>query len=143
MFWYFWRYPHSPNALKRFSWAFRAGASSPLACFPLTRPFFLAPTTSKGLLRRLIELQQIRSEHRIQLTVQPYKLRSKSRKAILFHVDNCRRYFLVCQLKIVFYFLHELKEGVLTSLDGTRRNCRRLKFKFCFTHDCMQPFGTV
>ena len=29
MFWYFWRYPHSPNALKRFSWAFLAGAHSP------------------------------------------------------------------------------------------------------------------
>ena len=34
-------------------WAFRAGAPSPLACLPLARPFFLAPTTSKRLLPRL------------------------------------------------------------------------------------------
>ena len=39
--------------LKRFSWAVRAGASSPLACLPLRHPFFLAPTNSKRLLRRL------------------------------------------------------------------------------------------
>ena len=39
--------------VERFSWAFRAGAPSPLACLPLTRLFFLAPTTSKHLLRRL------------------------------------------------------------------------------------------
>ena len=31
----------------------RVGAPSPLACFPLARPFFLAPTTSKRLLSRL------------------------------------------------------------------------------------------
>ena len=33
--------------------AFRAGAPSPLTCLPHARPFFLAPTTSKRLLRRL------------------------------------------------------------------------------------------
>ena len=38
---------------KRFSGAFRAGASSPLACLLLARPFFLVPTTCKRLLRRL------------------------------------------------------------------------------------------
>ena len=38
---------------KRFSGAFRAGALSPLACLLLARPFFLVPTTSKCLLRRL------------------------------------------------------------------------------------------
>ena len=32
---------------KRFSWAFRAGTPSPLACLILARPFFLVPTTSK------------------------------------------------------------------------------------------------
>ena len=36
--------------LKRFSWAFRAGASSPLACLPLGHPFSLAPTNCKCLL---------------------------------------------------------------------------------------------
>ena len=35
----------------------------------------------------------------------------------LYHVDICRRYFFVSQLKIMFYFLHELNKGV-TSLDG-------------------------
>ena len=31
-----------------------SGASSPLACLLLARPFFLVPTTSKRLLRRLV-----------------------------------------------------------------------------------------
>ena len=39
--------------LKRFSGAFRAGAQSPLACLPRTRPFSLSLTTSKRLPRRL------------------------------------------------------------------------------------------
>ena len=30
--------------------------------------------------------------------------------AILYHVDISKRYFLVCHLKIAFYFLHELKQ---------------------------------
>ena len=30
--------------------------------------------------------------------------------AVLYHVDISKRYFLVCHLKIVFYFLHELKQ---------------------------------
>ena len=38
---------------KRFSGAFRAGAPSPPAFLLLERPFFLVPTTSKRLLRRL------------------------------------------------------------------------------------------
>ena len=38
---------------KRFSGAFRAGAPSPLACLLLACPFFLVPTTSKRLWRRL------------------------------------------------------------------------------------------
>ena len=29
--------------VERFSWAFRAGPPSPLACLPLARPFFLGP----------------------------------------------------------------------------------------------------
>ena len=29
--------------------------------------------------------------------------------AVQYHVDISKRYFLVCHLKIVFYFLHELK----------------------------------
>ena len=28
----------------------------------------------------------------------------------MYHVNIYRRYFLVCQFKIVFYFLHELKQ---------------------------------
>ena len=43
---------------KRFSGAFRAGTPSPLACLLLARPFFLEPTTSKRLLRRLMLLLQ-------------------------------------------------------------------------------------
>ena len=31
--------------VERFSWAFRAGPPSPLACPPLARPFFLGPAT--------------------------------------------------------------------------------------------------
>ena len=43
---------------KRFSGAFRASAPSPLACLLLARPFFLVPTTSKPLLRRLSAIHQ-------------------------------------------------------------------------------------
>ena len=39
--------------IKWFSLAFWAGAPSPLACLPLRHLFFLVPTTSKCLLRRL------------------------------------------------------------------------------------------
>ena len=46
---------------KRFSGALRAGATSPLACLPLPRPFFLVPTTSKRLLRRLFPQGKISS----------------------------------------------------------------------------------
>ena len=38
-----------------------------------------------------------------------HELRSKRSKAILYHADIPKRYFLVCHLKIVFNFLHELK----------------------------------
>ena len=40
----------------------------------------------------------------------------KKSKAILYHVDISRRYFFVCQLKIVFFFLNELiqSKGVVT-----------------------------
>ena len=31
-------------------------------------------------------------------------------KAILYHADISKRFFLVCHLKIVFNFLHELKQ---------------------------------
>ena len=43
------------GGLKRFSGAFRAGAPSPLPCLLLAHPFFLVPTTSKRLLRRLFK----------------------------------------------------------------------------------------
>ena len=40
-------------------------------------------------------------------------------KTIIYHVDLSGRYFFICQLKIAFFFLHELiKQGVVTSLDG-------------------------
>ena len=42
-------------------------------------------------------------------------------KAVMYDADISKRYFSVCHLKIVFYFLHELKQkgqGVVTSLDG-------------------------
>ena len=38
--------------------------------------------------------------------------------AVLYHVDISKRYFLVCHLKIVFYFWHELNKGVVTSLNS-------------------------
>ena len=44
----------------------------------------------------------------------------RKNKAVLYHADISKRYFSVCHLKIVFYFLHELSkgQGVVTSLDG-------------------------
>ena len=39
-----------------------------------------------------------------------HELRSKKNKAVLYHADISKRYFSVCHLKIVFYFLHELKQ---------------------------------
>ena len=41
----------------------------------------------------------------------------KNCEAVLY-LDVSRRYFFVCQLIIVFQFLHELKQRVVTSLDG-------------------------
>ena len=42
-------------------------------------------------------------------------------KAILYHTDISKRYFLVCHLKIVFNFLHELKQR---NSDVTGRHSR-------------------
>ena len=42
-------------------------------------------------------------------------------KAILYHADISKRYFSVCHLKIVFYFLHELKQRSRSS-DVTGRH---------------------
>ena len=42
-------------------WAFRAGSTSPLSCLLLSRPFFLLPTISKRLLRRLFPQGKISS----------------------------------------------------------------------------------
>ena len=49
-----------------------------------------------------------------------HEITIKKGKAILHHVDISRRYFFVCQLKIVFYFLHKLKKR---SSDVTGRRC--------------------
>ena len=38
--------------------------------------------------------------------------------AVMYNVDISKRYFLVCHLKVVFYFLHVLKQRVVTSLDS-------------------------
>ena len=43
--------------------------------------------------------------------------------AILYHADISKRYFSVCHLKIVFYFLHELKQRSRSS-DVTGRHYR-------------------
>ena len=51
-------------------------------------------------------------------------------KAILNQVDICRQYFLICQLKIAFYFLHELKRRSSDIIGRHWRN--RLTVKFCF-----------
>ena len=71
---------------------------------------------------------------RVLHAVDSWNVKHESRinsKAILYHV---RLYltvffclFFVCQLKIVFYFLHELKQRVVTSLDGINgRSFQRL-----------------
>ena len=60
----------------------------------------------------------MRSEYRIQLTVSNMNYNKKNSKAILYHINMSRRYFFLRQLKIEFYFLHELNKGVLTSLDS-------------------------
>ena len=39
-----------------------------------------------------------------------HELRSNKVKAILYHADISKQYFLVCHLKIVFNFLHKLKQ---------------------------------
>ena len=36
--------------------------------------------------------------------------REKESRLILYHANIPKRYFSVCHLKIVFYFLHELKQ---------------------------------
>ena len=43
----------------------------------------------------------------------------RKNKAVMYHADISKRYFSVCHLKIVFYFLHELKQR-LRSSDVTR-----------------------
>ena len=51
-----------------------------------------------------------------------HELRSKKIiKAILYHADISKRYFSVCYLKIVFYFLYELKQRSRSS-DVTGRH---------------------
>ena len=52
---------------------------------------------------------------------------TEKNKAGLYHADISKRYFSVCHVKIVFYFLHELKQGqgVVMSLDGI--NCRSIQ----------------
>ena len=39
-------------------------------------------------------------------------------KAILYHVDISRQYVFVYQLKIMFYFLHELKQRSCSNITG-------------------------
>ena len=70
---------------KRFSGAFRAGATSPLACLLLSRPFFLVPTTSKRLLRRLglMFIQKNGDFGAISVTEQSYT-------TPIFKVDNAQ-----------------------------------------------------
>ena len=45
----------------------------------------------------------------------------RKNKAILYHADISKRYFSVCHLKIVLYFLHELKQKSRTSGNNTLR----------------------
>ena len=47
----------------------------------------------------------------------------RKNKAILYRADISKRYFSVCHLKTVFYFLHELKQRSRSS-DVTRRHQR-------------------
>ena len=47
----------------------------------------------------------------------------RKKKAILFHADISKRYFSVYHLKIVLYFLHELKQ-MSRSGDVTGRHLR-------------------
>lgn len=39
-------------------------------------------------------------------------------EAVLYLEDISKRYFLVCHMKIVLYFLHKLKQAVVTSLNA-------------------------
>ena len=58
----------------------------------------------------IIEFQQIRSEYSMLLTVLTLNMNyDRKSKAILYHVDISGRHFFICQFKIVFYFLPELK----------------------------------
>ena len=50
-----------------------------------------------------------------------HELKSKKSEAILYHADISKRYSVVCHLKIVFNFLHELKQ---MSSDVTGRHER-------------------
>ena len=54
----------------------------------------------------IVELQQILLEYCMQLTVSTLNMNYDKKD----HVHICRRYFYVCQLKIVFYFLQELRQ---------------------------------
>ena len=91
---------------KRFSGAFRAGVPSPLACLLLARTFFLLPTTSKRLLRRIRRLSavQIRGVSRTsaitakfanfdQKKCKPSLQTKKGRNFGAFIVLKCRRIF--------------------------------------------------
>ena len=49
------------------------------------------------------------------------ELQSKKNKAVLYHADISKRYSSVCHLKIVFYFLHKLKQRSRSS-DVTGRH---------------------
>ena len=67
------------------------------------------------------DLDSFRVLHAVDSLNVKHELRFNS-KAILYHVRLYLTVFLwlsfVCQLKIVFYFLHELRQRVVTSLDG-------------------------
>ena len=42
----------------------------------------------------------------------------RKNKAVRYHADISESYFSVCHLKIVFYFLHELKQRSCSNVTG-------------------------
>ena len=62
----------------------------------------------------IMDLQPVQSWvlHTVDSLNVKHELMIVETKAILYHADISKRYFSVCHLKIVFYFLHELKQGV-------------------------------
>ena len=63
-----------------------------------------------NLIIELLPVQSTACMHAVDSLNGKHELRSKRVKQLCRHVDISKRYFLVCQLEIVFYVLHEVKQ---------------------------------